>query len=152
VSAFVESFAYFHLYFSTITWCVVAFFASMDAYREHRDTLEAARIARFYGNGRTIIAEGRLRIARWFLVGFVGVLIVGPLAFASLLWFPDPRPDTTLYTFILRYLLVFIIFTFGMAKRGNRSIRRKLDDLDSVDEKVDRLRALEEDTHKKSRR
>lgn len=124
-----ESFAYFNLYISTLLWFLIASAALVDSFSMHKQTKEVYKIAREYGNGRTVMAKGRYDVSWWFLVGFMMSWLIGLLAILALFAVPVPRPDTTIYTFVLRYILIGAVFAFWRAKRTNILISRQLDAL-----------------------
>lgn len=126
-----ESFAYFNLYFATLAWFLIATVALVDSWHMHRQTKAVYDIARVFGNGRKVLARGRYKVSWWFLAGFFASWTIGLAAVAALLLVPLPRTDTTLYTCVLRYILIFVIFCFWRAKRTNIGISRQLDAMDA---------------------
>lgn len=129
---FNESFSYFNLYLATILWFMIATAAMVDSWRMHASTKDVWKMAQGLTNGRRIMAKGRYDVSWWFLAGFIVSWLIGLAAMASLFAVTPPRPDTTFYTFLLRYMLIFVIFAFWRAKRVNLRIVRELDDIEDA--------------------
>jgi hypothetical protein len=110
------------LWASTFLWCLIALVALWDSVKSLGREGYRRRIARAFGNGRRVVAEGRHDTAQWFVVGFAATLGVGVLAAFTLSVqfftpaFSRPDPQYSLTTAAIR--ACFLVVIFGLAIAG----------------------------------
>jgi hypothetical protein len=128
-----ETIGYASIGVVTLLWNVISVLAFLDSGRMLTIAGYVNRQSEGLSHDQRVVAEGRLRIARWFFAGFLCNLLVGLVAAALLILnlpppFAPPPPDTSVMTTILRILILIGIFSFWRAKRGNIAIGRQLED------------------------
>jgi uncharacterized membrane protein len=112
----------------TILWNVVTLLACVDAVQAYRHDRHVYRLTEGLTNGRALVARFRLRIAWWFLLGFLASEVVGLIALLRLLTTAptaiDVGPFSLIVSTFLRLLLVFVVFAFWRAKKNTREMKR----------------------------
>jgi hypothetical protein len=123
----------------TILWNVITLAACFDAVQAYRHDRRVYRLTEGLTNGRALVARFRLRIALWFLLGFLASEVVGLIAllrlFAATPTAIDPGPFSLIVSTFLRLLLVFVVFAFWRAKKNTREMKR--DALERYDRRQD---------------
>ena len=122
----------------------IALLATRDAVYLYSRTRVASRIAKEYGNGRSIIADARHNIARWFLLGFISIICLLVLGFYAAI-----SGDSL--TSWIRGIFVFSLFCFWRAKHGNLVAEKRLDNLADLTTRMKALRELEQEPNDESK-
>lgn len=135
---------------ATCLWAALCFVALLDALGALKDEREDLLYTQPLGNGRKTVAEGRYLVSKWFVLGFFVFFLVSEKAVLDLFFSPPPLPETAENLAKLRFATCVVVFAFWMAKRANRAMRKKAEDLADVKGEMQDLSKLERDTNERT--
>lgn len=109
----------------TLTWPAFAILAAIDSWLEYRDVRRVYKLAlSSFSNGRLTLARCRRKGGLWYVIAFNGMAVIGILVTIRFVLNPPSLGEVSLFTTLLRLLVLLTVFAFWRTMRIQRQIRR----------------------------